>query len=939
MSPLQEDHIPPYPHFPDHLNSCDFSSRFVQKEDQATESHISCSPEQVSPTLSIDTNAKEWPFLSPNETSTSYCPIDIVSSAPSRKPNHSYLKWLSNRQASRQSALSSRSYTPVSNESTASSAGHPYERPARTYPQPYSRRRSFGEFDSVRPYGSTPFPSDSVSGSPIASYQPYPSGKPKYHDLWPPQAPVTAKSPFPPTQRPAPMQRGHSMPNSSFPVIPKGIPSRAHTSATSNIPKSDSHHSISSNPVHLLQQLDLQSSGPLRKSPEADFDRNEMFRGTDQHLSAQHAGSDIYASVNPESRLGKHLSEENQPMSDSVELRNAYQAMTRSLQADSFDWAQSPNSNGSFSQHGEPSQSYPESRTHDLTMSWLQRGLPETSLNANWDEGTGFMDDNFDLLTEDDLMRSRSDQSPGHNDLTSSTNLASIAFEPGQRMGLGLRHEGQIIRLAETGEAFADQDFDRYNKQFEIEKLLGFGSYAVVYLVHEVVDAQLNGAFHDATGNYQDQDHNPYAVSLGKTPLADENHHLQHSARSSDAKPKQYALKCLSKQNLSPDQLDLQRIEAFIHQSIPRHSNIINLHCTYETSDWLFLIMEYCPGRDLYFWLEEADVKAAPRSASHPIMAPSAVGRPDGDASLLSTPWLLARSSRHLLLSERRLHFVADMFGQMCNAVQFCHDRGISHRDIKPENFIVQDLRDEESKRYTNQGAVIVKLTDFGLATMKERCDDFNCGSKPYMAYECRNNLASTYDPKQADVWSLGIVLLNLLFHRSPFKEPNTEYCASFSAFSYNPVLFLTEAFEGLTPDVAQFLCDHVFLDVTRSSAARISAGELGAWVQQLPDHLSESNQRSREKSSATSPLMLSRASSLNSMPSTTPSSPNIERQAMLNSWSQIQSDKLSHQGAHLSSFLVEQRRSSGGLPNAMVLSQPLAVSEERKSKQHTPPP
>ncbi|WFD41712.1 hypothetical protein MPSI1_000348 [Malassezia psittaci] len=938
MSPLQKDHDTPNPLFLDDPNSSNLSSRFVPKWDQPIEPHVSCSPEQESPSPSIDTNAKEWPSTSPNETSTSYRPIDLISSAPSRKPNHSYLKWLTNRQASRHSALSSRPYTPAWSESTTSSVGHPYERPARTYPQPYSRRRSFGEFDSVRQNGNTLFSSDSSSGSPIASCPLYLPESPGFGELWPQQASATAKSPFPSTQRPAQMQRGHSMPTSSFPVIPKSNPPRAHTSATSYIPQSESHHSIYSNPVHLLQQLDLQCAGPLRKSPEANFDRNDLFRGSDRLPRGHHTGSHTYTPGIPGNSQGKNLSEDNNSMSDSVELRNAYQAMTRSLQADSFDWAQSPNSNGSFSQHGESSQPYPQSRTHDLTMSWLQRGLPETSLNANWDANADYMDDNLDLLTEDDLMQSRSDQFPDDN-LISSTNLSSTAFEPGQRMGLGLRHEGQIIRLAETGEAFADQDFDRYNKQFEVEKLLGFGSYAVVYLVHEVTDTQLDGAPHDPTGNDQRDENDLYPVSLGKTPVADGNHHLHASARSSDAKPKQYALKCLSKQNLSPDQLDLQRIEAFIHQSIPRHPNIINLHCTYETSDWLFLIMEYCPGRDLYFWLEEADVKAAPRSASHPSVAPSAVAQPDGNASLPSTPWLLARSSRHLLLSERRLHFIADMFGQMCNAVQFCHDRGISHRDIKPENFIVQDLRNEQSEKYTNQRAVIVKLTDFGLATIKERCDDFNCGSKPYMAYECRNNLASTYDPKQADVWSLGIVLLNLLFHRSPFKEPNIEYCASFSAFSFNPVLFLTEAFEGLTHDVAQFLCDHVFCDVTRPHATRISAGELGAWVQQLPDHLGELNQRSRDTSSVTSPLMLSRASSVNPMPSTTPSSPSIGRQAMLNSWSQIQSDKLGHQGAHLSSFLVEQRRSSGGLPNAMVLSQPLEVSEERESARNTSPP
>ena len=90
------------------------------------------------------------------------------------------------------------------------------------------------------------------------------------------------------------------------------------------------------------------------------------------------------------------------------------------------------------------------------------------------------------------------------------------------------------------------------------------------------------------------------------------------------------------------------------------------------------------------------------------------------------------------------------MFRQMCDAVQFCHDRGISHRDIKPENFIVEDRRTVEemqsacpdtsastlveSNRDGEDTQVIVKMTDFGLATAEDRCDDFDCGSKPYMA-------------------------------------------------------------------------------------------------------------------------------------------------------------------------------------------------------------
>lgn len=120
------------------------------------------------------------------------------------------------------------------------------------------------------------------------------------------------------------------------------------------------------------------------------------------------------------------------------------------------------------------------------------------------------------------------------------------------------------------------------------------------------------------------------------------------------------------------------------------------------------------------------------------------------------------------------------MFSQMCDAVAACHAQQVFHRDIKPENFIVTDgwstLPDGRQDR-----KVIVKLTDFGLSTTDLESSDMDCGSAPYMSYgknitliscmatktiffqiECRNNVAPTYRPRAADVWSLGIVLINM---------------------------------------------------------------------------------------------------------------------------------------------------------------------------------
>lgn len=180
------------------------------------------------------------------------------------------------------------------------------------------------------------------------------------------------------------------------------------------------------------------------------------------------------------------------------------------------------------------------------------------------------------------------------------------------------------------------------------------------------------------------------------------------------------------------------------------------------------------PGEDLFYFLEQArdHYEADPESDS-----------PSSDSSCVSrtppTPSLLSSLNPAQLLSRTRLRLIASMFSQMCEAVAACHDHSVFHRDIKPENFIVTDgwttLADGRRER-----KVIVKLTDFGLSTTDTDSADMDCGSAPYMSFgayplrslrcviltvtaaECRNNIHPTYSPRAADVWSLGIVLINM---------------------------------------------------------------------------------------------------------------------------------------------------------------------------------
>jgi serine/threonine protein kinase len=178
---------------------------------------------------------------------------------------------------------------------------------------------------------------------------------------------------------------------------------------------------------------------------------------------------------------------------------------------------------------------------------------------------------------------------------------------------------------------------------------------------------------------------------------------------------RRYAVKVINKKALSESESELLRTEIAVLKLV-QHPHIVRLENVYEDGKTMFIVMELLEGGELFNRI---------------------VGR--------------ARFSE----SEAK-----EVIKPLIESVAYLHSLGIVHRDIKPENILcgkrLQDL----------------KIADFGLSKLVHPHEVMTmpCGTLSYVAPEV---LSMQGYGRQADMWSVGVILYLVVRGQLPFDGTN----------------------------------------------------------------------------------------------------------------------------------------------------------------------
>ena len=211
----------------------------------------------------------------------------------------------------------------------------------------------------------------------------------------------------------------------------------------------------------------------------------------------------------------------------------------------------------------------------------------------------------------------------------------------------------------------------------------------------------------------------------------------------------QVAIKIMNKDDMSPFDLEQAKTEIEILK-IANHPHIIRLYDVFENLSFIYIIMEYCEGGDLFSYLEKRNFKIPEKNA-------------------------------------------AVIIEQLSTAVYYLHEYGIVHRDLKPENIIMVNDSDKPE----------IKLIDFGLGKIlapNEMCYEA-FGTLSYVAPEV---LEEKEYNKCVDLWAMGVITYLLLTGFLPFDGESQREIVRQTI--EDPVPFPADTWEKLSVEAKSFV-------------------------------------------------------------------------------------------------------------------------------------
>ncbi len=141
------------------------------------------------------------------------------------------------------------------------------------------------------------------------------------------------------------------------------------------------------------------------------------------------------------------------------------------------------------------------------------------------------------------------------------------------------------------------------------------------------------------------------------------------------------------------------------------------------------------------------------------------------------------------------IHDAVDVVLQACNAMAEAHSEGVIHRDLKPSNLFITMIG--TTRR--------VKVLDFGISKVENDTDarvtatQTVVGTPLYMSPE--QVRSAKHVDARSDIWSLGIILFELIAGRTPFEGSTTAAAAAICIDPPPPIKLFRE---GVPPELEQ---------------------------------------------------------------------------------------------------------------------------------------